>query len=455
MCTKSVCVIDANEPYDEEEYLRQNANMVFQEFIRHHTDILIDKNINPLIHSHPIKRNSTAIKVESAPDPKSVYYANPAICVVCGNVIPFERRDEFTCSETCRVRDITEDQYNLAPKHCAACSNTIAYSARRNNYCDACLERMDREHYARNPKHCKQCGNVIPYEKRNTTYCSSECAEIGQANSLAEANSKSHQAAVERYLENPRYCKLCGKMLPYERRRDNYCSPDCAHKGQAEALRGRVIKLPVLIDGKTHKQVYMQDYHATHKEQKKIHDARYYQKHKAEIDAKHKAYIEAHRDETAAYHKQYNYDHREKIAARRAELYKQDKLGKAICASCGKEYKVTDKTINLCSDCKREVREMARSKNDYADTRPRQILRELGRLTPELEARGFDVIHHADGDRSNDLSENLVILTRSSHTFLHNTYFRMCYEAKANHQPLPVLAEATRLIISKYNIEHY
>ena len=51
-----------------------------------------------------------------------------------------------------------------------------------------------------------------------------EAASLGgKANAI-----KSHQKYLEKYLQNPKYCECCGKIIPYERRRYKTCDNDCA-----------------------------------------------------------------------------------------------------------------------------------------------------------------------------------------------------------------------------------
>lgn len=39
-----------------------------------------------------------------------------------------------------------------------------------------------------------------------------------------------HNMAIQRYLNNPRYCKCCNKLLPFEKRNNVFCDSSCAAK---------------------------------------------------------------------------------------------------------------------------------------------------------------------------------------------------------------------------------
>ena len=74
------------------------------------------------------------------------------------------------------------------------------------------------EEYYKNPKVCKVCGKVIPYEKRfnNNYFCSSSCA--------ATYNNKSYNYPKR---EPEGMCVVCGKQIST---RYKFCSDECKNK---------------------------------------------------------------------------------------------------------------------------------------------------------------------------------------------------------------------------------
>lgn len=50
-----------------------------------------------------------------------------------------------------------------------------------------------------------------------------------------------HQKTLEKYEQNPAYCKVCGAKLPYEQRGNNTCSKkSCHHEYRSYAVKEAV-----------------------------------------------------------------------------------------------------------------------------------------------------------------------------------------------------------------------
>jgi len=70
--------------------------------------------------------------------------------------------------------------------HCNNCHSLFTPNYKTNNFCSlSCSSSYNRklekqkniEKYLLNPKHCKECGSIFPYEKKNhNTFCSRSCA---------------------------------------------------------------------------------------------------------------------------------------------------------------------------------------------------------------------------------------------------------------------------------------
>ena len=72
--------------------------------------------------------------------------------------------------------------------------------------------KTTRSKYELNPKRCKYCNEVIPYEKRQNDFCSHSCA--------ATFNNVGNRVTLSEHS----YCLNCGKEIPSGRK---YCSNKC------------------------------------------------------------------------------------------------------------------------------------------------------------------------------------------------------------------------------------
>ena len=74
--------------------------------------------------------------------------------------------------------------------------------------------------YNATPKTCKNCGIVIPFEKRRNIFCSQKCAAISSNRSIAERKILSNVSKT---------CIVCGSKI---RARGKFCSNKCQKKFQ-------------------------------------------------------------------------------------------------------------------------------------------------------------------------------------------------------------------------------
>lgn len=64
----------------------------------------------------------------------------------------------------------------------------------------------------------------------------SEAGKLGQQKSLvAQQNQKAER--IKKYNEHPNYCKQCGKPLPYNKRRNTFCSQSCSASFNNKGVR--------------------------------------------------------------------------------------------------------------------------------------------------------------------------------------------------------------------------
>ena len=69
--------------------------------------------------------------------------------------------------------------------------------------------KLTREKYEENPKCCKQCGKIIPYDKRENDFCNHSCA--------ASYNNKVQQKEIS-------HCLYCNKEIP---KGNKFCNTTC------------------------------------------------------------------------------------------------------------------------------------------------------------------------------------------------------------------------------------
>lgn len=72
-------------------------------------------------------------------------------------------------------------------------------------------QKYIREQYEKNPPKCAKCGGIIPYEKKKNKFCSSKCSNKNQI-----------RHRVNREIPN---CKNCNKKVSAWNRQ--FCTPEC------------------------------------------------------------------------------------------------------------------------------------------------------------------------------------------------------------------------------------
>lgn len=79
---------------------------------------------------------------------------------------------------------------------------------------------------------CEKCGKVMIEKYGSGRFC---CRACSNTRALTDETKKKIVASynvklqdtMEKYLLNPNYCSVCGKMLPYENRHRKTCSKNC------------------------------------------------------------------------------------------------------------------------------------------------------------------------------------------------------------------------------------
>ena len=94
--------------------------------------------------------------------------------------------------------------------------NKLKQFINENNICISHIKiKLTKTIYEQNPKTCKACGAIIPYEKRQNDFCSHSCS--------ASYNNKGVCRNGEAYSKHS-YCLNCGKEIV---RGNKYCNHKC------------------------------------------------------------------------------------------------------------------------------------------------------------------------------------------------------------------------------------
>ena len=116
---------------------------------------------------------------------------------------------------------------------------------------------------------------------------------------------------------------------------------------------------------------------------------------------------------------------RERHRKRYKELNGQ--VSKIKCIMCGVEYMATSSKIKYCPTCRAKINESNQNNTKYINRKVngkkieehRQIAKQVCAIT-----QPDDVVHHMDGNKSNNDPSNLVVLSSSNHAKLH-AYIRV------------------------------
>ena len=89
---------------------------------------------------------------------------------------------------------------------------------------------------------CNALSEIVrsnPYKK----FCSNSCGTLFQ-------NKIQHQKRIEKYNINPKQCIKCNSVLPYESRKNRFCSISCSSSGNQNGLiHGKYLKKECSVCG--------------------------------------------------------------------------------------------------------------------------------------------------------------------------------------------------------------
>lgn len=71
--------------------------------------------------------------------------------------------------------------------------------------------------------HCKYCGKLFKQKYSTQEYCSNLCKDTNAA-------KLKQKYWIDKYYKNPKICKECGKVIPYESRKNIFCNKSCSTK---------------------------------------------------------------------------------------------------------------------------------------------------------------------------------------------------------------------------------
>ena len=77
------------------------------------------------------------------------------------------------------------------------------------------------ERYEKSPRICLSCGKILPYELRKNKFCGHSCAAT--YNNTKNTHDRAKFWRTE-YDKNPKSCKKCGKVLDFQDRHRKCCS---------------------------------------------------------------------------------------------------------------------------------------------------------------------------------------------------------------------------------------
>jgi len=91
------------------------------------------------------------------------------------------------------------------------------------------MDKLDQ--WIKEEHRCEHCGKIMTEFYGSGRFCSQSCAnsKIQTSEINKKRGNTLHNNKVKEYYKNPNFCKICGKILPYEykRRRKKTCSEEC------------------------------------------------------------------------------------------------------------------------------------------------------------------------------------------------------------------------------------
>ena len=143
-------------------------------------NIYVNKNLRDYT------KNGDAISLNS----KNNYYKNPKYCKVCGNAIPYDRKEDSQyCSRECSKTQINKNRkglkHNLSEEGRSALVKTALVNFFNKRGINPKYEE-NRKEYFDNPKKCLNCECILDFKKRKNIFCNINCKKEYYVNNIEE-----------------------------------------------------------------------------------------------------------------------------------------------------------------------------------------------------------------------------------------------------------------------------
>jgi len=123
------------------------------------------RNVYVNKHLRDYKKNSVGLSK------KDEYYDNVKYCLYCGKDIPYEKRKNDYCGNSCFASDTNKDRKGMKYSMSVEGIQSIRESNKKRDY-------QKKKEYYTNIKKCLNCGKRIEYRFRNRKTCSKKCRNL-------------------------------------------------------------------------------------------------------------------------------------------------------------------------------------------------------------------------------------------------------------------------------------
>lgn len=181
-------------------------------------------------------------------------YEKQYICV-CGQV--FDRPNSLNghrshCKVHIESKGLNYDRYEQSRLTNILINSKKGRDAYNENLRQKKLEKekQELEKWISEQHTCEKCGKIMIEKYGSGRFCCRQCSnsrthteesklktsqsmkkrkiKLSSKEKLIRSN-KQKQLRYVSYMQNPRICKVCNSLVPYERRNKNYCSRNCAY----------------------------------------------------------------------------------------------------------------------------------------------------------------------------------------------------------------------------------
>jgi hypothetical protein len=173
---------------------------------------------------------------------------------------------EFTC--ICGYSCFGSQKYNAHRAHCELYlrsvgkyekvreANKRAADTGRAAHLQKLADKRKREldQWLTEAHVCEKCGAVMTSKFGSGRFCSRACANSRELTAKTRDKIKSSMAAKPikekqpssaylNYIQNPKFCIICGNAIPYDKRLRKTCCEECLHASFAAAGKASAVKV--------------------------------------------------------------------------------------------------------------------------------------------------------------------------------------------------------------------